>query len=216
MKLFKEWINRHSKLAIFDFDRTLANTPIKPDDYKGEDWYSSNVSMAYPYYNGEMHKKIVDIFRKYKQNPNIKVVMLTGRQNVISDKVRSLLKKNNLHGKRVMPQSNPEYKKYQHHRRDLHSDAHDEYYKGDHSTEPDYPLTKHNKPNQDTLVFKSYIINKLMNDNYVELEIFEDRDEHIPEFINLCKLLLQKYKNLQKVIINHVISADKIRKIELL
>lgn len=211
---FKKWLknmSKQKKLAIFDFDRTLANTPNKPSSqeerdkmgWNGKDWWGSKASLS----DGiTFNDEIVKAFQEAKKDPDTYAVFMTGRRGILADRVRELLREKGLIGRRMISSTNEKVlaKAKPHSSEQNDPYLHDEFYSGDWNTEPDYPRTK-GKVNDSTIAHKRYIIEKkLMNDNIQELHIWDDRSEHIPIFAKICRALLQEYPNLKKAIIHRV------------
>lgn len=211
---FKEWIegkNNASNLAIFDFDDTLVFSPDKPKTkedaekvgWNQKDWWGSEASL-----NGDIpfNDEVKMAFINAKKDPNTRVALITGRRGVISHKVRNILQTQNLIGKRIIPSSNKKAViKDEPHPNEAHPHSHEEYYSGDFITEPDYPkFGKKNKPAADTLSHKIYVISKLMNNSVVNLDMWEDRSEHIPHFIKMMLDFKKQYPNLKNAIIHRI------------
>lgn len=209
---FKTWLMESivskSRLVVYDFDGTFANVPEKPAGWKkdktdphGTDWWAHPESLSAPAYNGEVHNEVVDAWKKDQADPQTEVILLTGRRGVIANKVRSILRSQGLFGKRVIPNSNASIqKRYQTaiEKGDdvLHPEehlGHEEYYAGDHITEPDYPQTLSGKIDGTTLAHKIYVIKKKMNSNIVTLEFWDDRVDHAPSFIKCGLDMLKQY-----------------------
>lgn len=213
-----------TKLAVFDFDGTLANVPEKPmpnqphHGWNGRDWWGSEASLTPPLYNGEMHDEIVDAFRKAKADPATQAIVLTGRRGVISHRVRDILRQNKLFGKRIIADTNKdEHEYFQNavksgkdmvHPNESLPDAHHEYFTGDFFTEPDYPRNSKGKIDSGTWTHKMYVVDKLMNDNILEVDFWDDRDEHIPNWKKLGVMYLKKFLNLQRVALHRVYNFE--------
>lgn len=226
---FREWLMTESakiKLAIFDFDSTLARTPEKPNGWvpptlPGEkqsrgDWWSHPDSLSMPLWDGSFNNNIVAAFKEAQKDPSAHVVLLTGRNGIkTAPIIRQYLRKQGLHGKRVI---SPSHTKALGRHTDAHplDDAgHEEYYKGDFRTEPDYPQTANGNPSDDTLDHKKYIVNRLMHNGITEINFYDDRDDHLPEFTRFFQELLGRYGNLQHVMIHHVKADGSIQEIPL-
>lgn len=200
MKSFKEWTDqkntsKKNRLCIFDFDGTLADTPLKPESgqdrrsWNGKDWWASHASLNSPekggFYNGEMNDVVVNAMRKAKTDVNTKVIVLTGRRSPIAHKVREVLRNNQLFGKRIVdPLQQREYDRFQQelkdgtdsmHPRENDADAHEEYYTGDHKVTNGIP---------GTFGHKKHVIEKLVTDNggFETVELWDDRKDHIELF----------------------------------
>lgn len=220
-KSFKQFVKnkQYTKLAIFDFDGTLAMVPERPaahepqHGWNGKDWWGSHQSLSPPFYNGEMNEEVVEAFKKAKADPSTRSVLMTGRRGYISHAVRNVLQNNNLIGKRIIPPSNAKaLEKHQDfHPQEDHPESHEEYYCGDHNYEDDYPKTHKNKPDGSTLSFKIYIVtNKLMNENIEEIDTWDDRDDHAPHWIKLGVDLLKRYPNLKRYTFHRVVPGGSV------
>jgi hypothetical protein len=210
---FKKYLNTQKKLAIFDFDGTLAKVPEKPKNWAGKDWWGNEDSLSSPYYNNEINQNVFDIFIEKRKDPETKTIVLTGRRGVIAHSVRNVLINNKTPGNRVIPSSNTKeinnQKLLQLKNKDHNiSGDHDEYFSGDHNFEEDYPKTDKNKPDGSTIAHKEYVVRKVMNNNIQVIEYWDDREDHIEPFIQLTQKLLNLYPNLQYGIMHKVISND--------
>lgn len=191
--------HKKTKLVIFDFDGTLANVPERHKDWAGKDWWGHPDSLSQPYYNDEVNHEVVKAFQAANADPDAAAILLTGRRGIISPSVRRVLRSNDLHGKRIIPDSNRHLQ--QKHAENLkagHDEerkdySHEEYYAGDHNTELDYPQTPKGKPDGTTLAHKFYVIRKLIHEYTESVEFWEDREDHIPSFIKLGLDLLNEY-----------------------
>ena len=212
-----------TRLIVFDFDGTLANVPNKPNDWdkktKG-DWWRHPESLSPPHYNNEINNEVLRAFLKEKNNPESRVILLTGRSGDVSHAVRNVLRTHKLYGERIIPKSNEHaIKKHKNNLKnglDKDTLGHEEYYSGDHKSEYDYPKTEKGKPDETTLAHKFYIINKLMSPQIKVLEFWEDRLDHIPHFVELGKKLKQSYGvgrggALEKVVLHKVSPPDDIK-----
>lgn len=214
---FKEWIDQIganiTKIAVFDFDGTLANTPMKPNSqeeikkigWDGRDWWGSHASLP----DGiTFNEEVVKAFMDAKQDPNTYAVLMTGRRGITADRIRQMLSNQGLIGRRQISPLNKKalQKLTKHPDEDSHPHLHDEFYSGDFITEPDYPRSgKKDKPDSSTLAHKTYIIEKkLMNNNIQELDFWDDRSDHIPHFIKLGMDLQKKWPNLKRVTMHRV------------
>lgn len=223
---FNQWIkNKKSTVVIFDFDDTIATVPKKPttdkekDEYgwNGKDWWGSEVSLSK---NVTPHKEVIAALKKAKNDPDTIVAIVTGRRPKISHKIRAFLRSQGLFGKRIIPDSNPDsikiFKKSIDDKKDLlHKNedqpaAHQEYFTGDFTFEPNYPDEKSFEgTSAGTFAHKTYVISSLVNKNTKTLEIWEDRTEHIPFFKKLAADLKKKHHGLT-VIFHHVHEPAKL------
>lgn len=197
------------KLAVFDFDGTLAETLNKPQTqqeadkigWNGKNWWGSKCSLS----KIRFHTNVTKAFQRDKEDPNTHVALLTGRQGPIAWKIRELLAENQLFGQRIIPKSNRKAIKHRQDK-DVDNPTHDEYFTGDMITEDDYPRGgKRNKPINNTLTHKFFVIEKrLMNKTIDKVELWDDRKSHFDAFLQLAIKLLNDWDNLQEVIFHQV------------
>jgi hypothetical protein len=96
-----------TKLAVFDFDRTLIMTPLpetgrkiyqektgKEWPYQG--WWGREESLDTTIFDMPSNPSVVADYQKEKDDPNTAVIMLTGRMTKLSDKVKAILDLNGL------------------------------------------------------------------------------------------------------------------------
>lgn len=164
-----------------------------------------------------MNPEVIAAFKQDNADPQTQVILMTGRRPDIAYKVREVLRKQGLIGKRMIPNSNEKaLHKHQlnikdgrdirHPQEDL---GHHEYFSGDHNTEKDYPQTRKGMPDGSTLAHKMYIFWRNMTPQIQVVEFWEDRSDHMPHFIKLGVDLLKKYSEenggkLRKVTIHRV------------
>ena len=100
-----------TKLAVFDFDGTLANTPLKPQSkeemdamgWDGRDWWGSQASLP----DGiTFNDEVVRAFLEAKQDPETHAVLMTGRRGITADRVRQMLANQGLVGRRQIADTN--------------------------------------------------------------------------------------------------------------
>lgn len=104
--------NKKTRLCVFDFDSTLANTPMKPgpnDDCRSwnrRDWWGSRASLVGPedggFYDGSMNEDIVKAFWEARNDPSTITAMATGRRSPVAYLVRNILRQHSLLGRRVI------------------------------------------------------------------------------------------------------------------
>jgi hypothetical protein len=220
---FREWLLAEttvSKLAIFDFDSTLARTMHKPQGWKGtdytapdgrvrkgkeSDWWSHPESLADDF---AFNERIVAEFQKARSDPNTRAVMLTGRSGMrTAHIIRGKLRAQGLHGKRMIsPHHSKALKRHQEwpHGDEHPDDSHEEFYSGDWNKAPDYPKSAKGNPMGDTFSHKSYVVKQLVDENITEIDFWDDREDHLPGFIALFQELLVQMPNLQRVTVHHV------------
>lgn len=174
------------RIVIFDFDDTLVFTPTpeegKPAYQKAtgqpwphQGWWGNPNTLEPPVFNSEPEKlnpAVARAFHSFKDDPQTYVVVMTGRIARFENKVKEILNKYGIHA--------------------------DEYFfrgQKDLTQHPEYPRKG------DTFDYKAFVtVNRLMSPEIETLEIFDDRDEHIPKFVELGKNLKQKYPNLRILI----------------
>lgn len=204
---FYKWLEdkqmNYTRLVVFDFDGTIGNVPERPNGWGGKDWWGHKDSLSHPHYDGSVNQEVVDAFKEAKADPNAHVLLLTGRRGVIAHEVRKVLRANGLYGRRMIPDTNlTALKHYQDNVKkgidETHplEHGHEEYYSGDHVTEPDYPQTTKGKPDGSTLPFKMYICQKKMTPLVRTAEFWDDRADHAPHWIKLGLDLLKQYDQL--------------------
>lgn len=92
-----------TKVAIFDFDGTLVNTPLpdkgkihyqektsNPWPHKG--WWSKPESLDMDIFDMPVVPDVIAAYKKEKTNPNTLLVMLTGRMSKMAKRVETILK----------------------------------------------------------------------------------------------------------------------------
>jgi hypothetical protein len=188
-----------NRLVIFDFDGTIANVPERPNTWAGKDWWGHKDSLKELYYLGYVNNAVVDAFKEALVDPSTETIMVTGRRGIIAPSVRSVLRKNGLLGRRMIPESNSNaLEKHQQalaagYDEEHSSPAYEEYYCGDFNLEKDYPKGSNGKVDGSTLAHKFYVFDRKVNANTEFIEIWEDRDDHMPYFIKFCLDSLEKY-----------------------
>lgn len=211
----------YNRLAVFDFDGTIATVPEKPRTpeekkeygWNGKDWWGSEASFSKDVYP---HDEVIEAFREARECEDTHAIVLTGRRGVIAHAVRKWLRERDLIGRRMIAETHDKAKKkflqLIEAGKDIETgeDAlHDEYFKDDYDTEPDYPaLRKDRKTGRidftgGTLDFKRYIIKRLCHNGLTTLEMWEDRSDHVPHFIKFG-LELKKQFEIDKVILHRI------------
>ena len=143
-----------TKLAVFDFDGTLMDTPLPAEgrkEYKektGQDWpyagwWGQPLSLSDEIFDIKVIKSVYNAYKKEKSDKNTMTIMLTGRITKLSQYVKDLLDKNGL--------------------------TFDEY---------------HYNNGGSTDIVKMRIMENILdrNKSIRELELWDDREEHIPTF----------------------------------
>ena len=91
-----------TKLAVFDFDGTLVDTPLPEfgkKEYKektGKDWpfpgwWGQPLSLDMNVFEMPTVPMVMSAYKKEKTNPNTGMIMLTGRMIKLGDKVKDIL-----------------------------------------------------------------------------------------------------------------------------
>lgn len=187
MESFNNWLalreqsENNTVLAVFDFDGTVANVPEKPspDDDKhhwdGKDWWGSSASLESPFYDGWVNDEVVSAFKKANSNPETHAILLTGRRSVVAPWVKKVLDNIGLGGV-------------------------EQHFNGDHRNKSDYIKNKKGKPAGDTMSHKTYVVRSKMHDGIREVHFWDDRDDHVDNWVKLAKELKEKYSNLKIVL----------------
>lgn len=108
-KVIREALDKHliTKLAVWDFDGTLLNSPLPTtgkDIYKEKTgniwphkgWWSKEDSLNPNIFDIPVIEPVIKAYEHEKTNPNTLNVMLTGRIKRLSNHVEALLKANGL------------------------------------------------------------------------------------------------------------------------
>lgn len=184
---FLEGAGVKTRLAIFDFDGTLVNTPGpeegkaryqqvtgQPWPHKG--WWGRRETLTPPVFNNEeeaLKQEVVAEFHKAKADPNTQVVMMTGRHGGQEKEVRAILSK---YG--------------------LEPDEH--YYQGHKSLlgHPLYPKT------QDTWDYKNHVLKNILvpRSGIKIIELWDDRVDHVPKWLATCQWIKENYPQINKII----------------
>lgn len=187
MRSFRDWCEEavsKTRLAVYDFDDTLVNTPKKPEGWRGG-WWGRSASLRPPLFNYEstaLNTKVVEQFRKDKARADTITVMMTGRHGGLERYVREILAKYNLH---------PD----------------EQYYKDtkDLSTEPNYPK------GGDVWDYKSWVVkNRFMTrDGIREVDFWDDREEHIPKWMELSRWIREAYPQVERVTFHNAVTGEE-------
>lgn len=103
----KKDLSKIQKLAVFDFDGTLLDTPLPENGmeiykiktghewpYKG--WWGREESLDPTIFDIKPIGSVISDYKKESSDQNTGVIMLTGRITKLADKVKSLLDSNGL------------------------------------------------------------------------------------------------------------------------
>ncbi|MEK6828580.1 MAG: GNAT family N-acetyltransferase [Nanoarchaeota archaeon] len=169
-----EGIDNMTKLSIFDFDKTLVNTP-EPEvgmpeweqktgqKWKGSWWENPN-SLDTRIFDMSVNPSVISAYKKERSNPNTLVVMMTGRKGVVKKEVEKIL---SLKGLRF-----------------------DDHLFNDGGETLDFKIREIQKAIR-------------YSPNIREVEMWDDRTAHIPVFQKLGNELVEK-GYLDSFIVNHV------------
>lgn len=206
-----------TRLAVFDVDDTLIFSP-RPEDWthsSGQDmpkytqvtgkpweikdaqtalqhgydakfrrkgWWSRPETMQEPILQLTpelLNQKVASVFHQFKKDPQTWVVVMTGRPAFFRNRVKEILNHLGIYADAYFFQGE----------KDLRAD-------------PAYPKQ------QDTLKYKTFVINnKLMTPNIETIEIFDDREDHIPQFVSFGENLKKNWPNLRAVLVHDVKSG---------
>jgi len=203
------------KIAIFDFDGTLVLTPGPEegmDAYKrgtGKPWkiQSSSVAIQHGFdpkmrrtgwwgrketlespifepTEDKLNPTVVAALQQARQDTETYTVVMTGRHGKLENRVKEILNMHNIYA--------------------------DEYFFRGHKD-----LTKMDGyPHRgDTLDYKVFVIlNRLMSPEIRELEIWDDRAEHIARFVQFGNSLIREWPKLELVTV-HDVTSGKIHRI---
>jgi hypothetical protein len=194
------------RLAIFDFDGTLVNTPEpehgrpqytqltnKPWEIKDKataiqhgfdpnfrrfGWWGRPETLQAPLFKptpDKLNPEVAEAFRQAKADPSTYTIVMTGRHSKLEPQVRSVLNGYGL-------------------------DAEDYYLKGQSRVTklPGYPK------NNDTLGYKKATIANLVTPEIEEIEMWDDRADHVPEFVKMGSELKNTNFNLKRVVVHDV------------
>ena len=100
-------MKKFTKLAVFDFDGTLVDTPLPEDGKKtykqktGKDWphagwWGQPMSLDSEIFDIDIIPSVIRAYLKEINDPNTMVVMVTGRITKLSDFVKKILDDNGL------------------------------------------------------------------------------------------------------------------------
>lgn len=199
-----------TRIVIFDFDDTLVFTPTPEEgipNYEkstGKPWYVKDTETAQahgfpatfrrtgwwgrpetlhpPIFDAHpesLNPMVAKAFHSFRNDPQTYVVIMTGRIESSSERIKEILAKYGIHADEYFFQGQKSLRK-----------------------DPNYPKV------QNTLDYKTFVIaNRLMSPTVQSLEIFDDREEHIPKFVEFGKQLKTKWPNLQSVAIHDVRSG---------
>ena len=153
-EVLKEEVEKITRLAIFDFDATLIDTPLpeqgmqiykkvtgKDWPYKG--WWGRRESLDMDIFDMPANRAVVSDYVKERQNKNTLTVLLTGRIPPLEKEVKKILDSNSL--------------------------KFDEY---------------HFNTGGSTLNFKLHVLDELLKKypDVKSVHMWEDRVEHVPSF----------------------------------
>lgn len=129
-------------------------------------------------------------------------VLLTGRRGVVAHAVRRWLRSQGFNGNRVRQFPTTVVNNHE------EPYTHDEYFKDDLDTDADYPRNgKTGNPSNQTIVFKQWVVEKLVHPDLKGLEIWEDRDDHISAMISIMTKLKDQI-GIDKTILHRVYKPE--------
>jgi hypothetical protein len=204
-----------NRLVVFDFDGTLVFTPTLEEGLPvyeketGKPWYikDSDTAIQHGYPSGfrrkgwwgrketleppifephpdKFNQNLAKVFYSFKNDPETYVVVMTGRMAHSEQMVKKILATYNIHADEYFFQG----------QKDLTQD-------------PKYSTVK------DTFAYKEFVImNRLMSNEIDEVEIFDDREEHMSKFVELGHKLKRTWPKL-KVVLIHDVKQNKNYKI---
>lgn len=191
---FRQFVeSTKTRLAVFDFDDTLVLTPTKEDYQKRTGtiwkggWWGNPKTLEHPVFDDNdaaiINPQVAKTFQQFRQDPNTYVVVMTGRIAKFENRVKEILAKYNIHPDEF-------------------------YFKDQKNLTIDPTYKQHMAQNKnDTFNYKEFVIINRLIKTYPDVqsvEIFDDRTEHIPRFVELGENLKKTHPNLQSVIIHDV------------
>jgi HAD domain family 1 in Swiss Army Knife RNA repair proteins len=206
-----------NRLVIFDFDDTLVFTPSPEEgmpayekatgkpwkiadsetalahgykkDYRRLGWWGRDETLKPPIFNQTIDKlniPVAQAFHAFRNDPQTYVVVMTGRTAKSEQTVKEILTKYGIHADAYFFQGQKALTQH-----------------------PNYPKV------QDTYAYKTHVIQDQLLPKFPDLqsvEIFDDREEHIPRFVQFGENLRKVWPNLQSVTI-HDVKQNKIYKL---
>lgn len=96
-----------TKLAVFDFDGTLVNSPLPETGHKEYEektgnkwphkgWWSRGMTLDHTIFDIPVISHVIEDYDKVRQEPDTTVIMLTGRLQMLEREVMSVLDKHGL------------------------------------------------------------------------------------------------------------------------
>lgn len=203
----RKWGQAKLAWLFFDFDNTLVNTPTPeegipkyeaggkpwkiPDKETAEKhgfdpkfrrvgWYGRDETLRSPIFEptpDKLNQEVFQALQRDKADPTTHVVVMTGRHSKMEPRVKEILQ--------------------------AYGITADDYFFKNHLNlvkKSGYPK------GNDTFSYKAFAIDShLMNNNIKILEIWDDREDHINQFVQLGKNLKTQWPNLQTVIVHDVV-----------
>jgi len=195
------------RIVIFDFDDTLVFTPppeegipnyekatgkpwlVKdkqtaiahgfPPTFQRTGWWGRKETLHPPIFDptpDRLNPDVAKAFHSFRDDPQTYVVVMTGRIESSGERVKEILAHYGIHADEYFFQGQKSITK-----------------------DPNYPKVR------DTFDYKAFVIvHRLMSQDIQVVEIFDDREEHMPKFVELGKQLRTQWPNLQSVIIHDV------------
>lgn len=180
-------------LTIIDFDGTIAFTPTRPIDWRGKDWWGSTCSLASPeqggFWNGRVNLPVIKAFHDASNDENNDTILLTGRRSPIASCVRQILRSHGLFGNRIIDPTKKKEREWFEYLIEQKEDqldenpSHDQYFVGDIEVSNKIPGTFGHK--------KEVVERLIKKGNYENLDIWDDRKDHIHLFIETVQQLMK-------------------------
>jgi len=188
-KFFESVPLGRTKLSIFDFDDTLVFTP-RPEEgipkyekktgklWDKKIWWNQKESLTEPVFSlkdDNLNKKIAKLLWKAREDSETYVVIMTGRLTWLEKEVKKILAHYNLYA--------DEY--FFRHQKDL--------------------IDSVGYPKRDTFDYKAFVIlDRLMAPHIKEVVIYDDREEHIPKFVELAEFIKGTWPEIERCVVQDV------------
>jgi hypothetical protein len=150
-----------------------------PKNFRRTGWWGRHETLHPPIFKltqDRLNQEVARMFHNFKNDASTYVVVMTGRQANMDARVKEILNHYGIHA--------------------------DEYFfraQKSLAQDPKYPRQGN------TFDYKIFTIMEKLMTPYMEIvEIFDDREEHIPQFVEFGKNLKKKFPNLKFVIVHDV------------